>query len=64
MGSRLGTLQKGMFIIMPQQKKTTTRKTSAGRTAKGKKRPIRREVGGVVCLILALCVAVSYFQTG
>ena len=49
---------------MPQQKRTTTKRTSAKRTAKTKKRPIRREVGGVVCLILALCVAVSYFQTG
>ena len=27
------------------------------------KRPIRREVGGVICLLLALCVAVGYFQT-
>lgn len=49
---------------MPQQKRTTTKRTSAGRTTKATKRPVRREVGGVVCLILALCVAVSYFQTG
>ena len=48
---------------MAQQKKTTTKKAST-RTAKTKKRPIRREVGGCVCLLLAICVAVSYFQTG
>ena len=47
------------------QKKTTKKKsgTSGSRTAarKPQPRPIRREVGGVVCLILALCVFVSYF---
>ena len=48
------------------QKKTTTKKSgsrSGSRTAKGKqpqKRPIRREVGGVILLVLALCVLVSY----
>lgn len=48
------------------QKKTTTKKSSSrsgSRTAKGKqpqKRPIRREVGGVILLVLALCVLVSY----
>ena len=46
---------------MAQQKKTTTKKTPT-RTAKPKKRPIRREVGGSVCLLLAICVGVSYFQ--
>ena len=48
-------------------KRTTTGKqTTAGgkRTAAPKKRPIRREVGGVVCLVLALCIAFSYFQQG
>ena len=48
-------------------KRTTTgKKTTAGgrRTAAPKKRPIRREVGGVVCLVLALCIAFSYFQQG
>ena len=46
------------------QKKTTTKKIgsrSGSRTAKGKqpqKRPIRREVGGVILLVLALCVQV------
>ena len=46
------------------QKKTTTKKSgsrSGSRTAKGKqpqKRPIRREVGGVILLVLALCVQV------
>ena len=47
------------------QKKTTGKKsgTSGSRTAarKPQPRPIRREVGGVVCLILALSVFVSYF---
>ncbi len=48
------------------QKKTTTKKTSgksSGRTAakKPQPRPIRREVGGAVCMVLALCVFVSYF---
>ena len=48
------------------QKKTTTKKSgsrSGTRTAKGRqpqKRPIRREVGGAVLLVLALCVLVSY----
>ena len=48
-------------------KRTTTgKKTTAGgkRTAAPKKCPIRREVGGVVCLVLALCIAFSYFQQG
>ena len=51
----------------PSGKRTTTgKKTTAGgkRTAAPKKRPIRREVGGVVCLVLALCIAFSYFQQG
>ena len=46
--------------------KRTTKKTSgkSGSRTTAKKpqpRPIRREVGGVVCLVLALCVFVSYF---
>ena len=48
-------------------KRTTTgKKTTAGgrRATAPKKRPIRREVGGVVCLVLALCIAFSYFQQG
>ena len=57
---------------MAAQKKTTsgkrtaaTKKTMSGRRAAApKKRPIRREVGGVVCLVLALCIAFSYFQQG
>ena len=43
------------------EKKSGSR--SGSRTAKGKqpqKRPIRREVGGVILLVLALCVLVSY----
>ena len=48
------------------QKKTTTKKSgsrSGSRTAKGKqpqKRPIRREVGGVVLLVLARRHAMGY----
>ena len=50
------------------QKKTTTKKGSRASTSRTRKssqpqkRPIRREVGGVVLLILALCVVVSYCQ--
>ena len=49
------------------RKKTTTTKKSSGtssRSGKGRQnqpRPIRREVGGVVLLLVALCAAVSYF---
>ena len=58
---------------MAQQKKPTTKKKTAGtsrrsssgnRAAKSRKRPIRREVAGVICLLLALCIAFSYFQSG
>ena len=45
-------------------KRTTSKKTTGKRAAAPKKRPIRREVGGVVCLVLALCIAFSYFQQG
>lgn len=47
---------------MAQQRKTT--KIRGKRTSAPKKRPIRREVGGSVCLLLALCIAFSYFQSG
>ena len=49
------------------RKKSTTTKKSGGtssRSGKGRQnqpRPIRREVGGVVLLVVALCAAVSYF---
>ena len=42
-----------------QKRKTTTKKTAPQKSALP---PIRREVGGGVCLLLALCVVVSYFQ--
>lgn len=53
--------------------KTTTKKTPAKRSAASKtknsakrtppqKRPIRREVWGVIFLVLTLCVGVSYFH--
>jgi len=52
--------------VASTSQKKTTKKTSgkSGSRTTAKKpqpRPIRREVGGVVCLILALCVFVSYF---
>ncbi len=57
---------------MSTQKKTTgraapkrgapTRSQSGRRRPAPKKRPIRREVGGCVCLLLALFAAISYFQ--
>ena len=58
-----------------QKKKTTTTKKKASsssrssgsgkRTAKkNQKRPIRREVAGAIFLVLALCIAFSYFQSG
>ncbi len=60
---------------MAQQKKTTTTKkktTSSSRSSSGgkrtakknQKRPIRREVAGAIFLVLALCIAFSYFQSG
>ncbi len=44
-------------------KRSGTKKSSGGRKkpARTEKRPIRREVGGAVCLLLSLCAAVSYF---
>jgi len=52
--------------VASTSQKKTTKKTSgkSGSRTTAKKpqpRPIRREVGGVVCLVLALCVFVSYF---
>ena len=41
-------------------KRTTTKKSTAARPA-AKKRPIRREVWSVVCLILGLFTAIGYF---
>ena len=49
------------------RKKSTTTKKSGGTSSRSsksrqsQKRPIRREVGGAVLLVLALCAAVSYF---
>ena len=42
-----------------QKKKTITKKEAPQKNVRP---PIRREVGGCVCLLLALCVVVSYFQ--
>ena len=42
-------------------KKTSGKSSSRTAAKKPQPRPIRREVGGVVCLVLALCVFVSYF---
>ena len=62
---------EGLIVASTSQKKTTTKTTtkksgsaSGSRTAARKKpqpRPVRREVGGAVCWVLALCVFVSYF---
>ncbi|MBU5626569.1 DNA translocase FtsK [Oscillibacter sp. MSJ-2] len=44
---------------------TPTRKTKSNTSKKKKqpeRRPVRREVGGGVCLLLCLCVLVSYFN--
>ncbi len=59
---------------MATQKRSTSKRTSGpggrtgrkstGRSAAPKKKPIRREVGGAVCLLLALCAVVGYFQSG
>ena len=45
------------------KRNTTSKKSTAGRrkSAPPPKRPVRREAGGAVCLVLALCVTVSYF---
>ena len=50
------------------RKKSTTTKKSGGSSARSgsrsrqpQKRPVRREVGGAVLLVVALCAAVSYF---
>ena len=45
------------------KRSASAKKSSGGRrkAAQPERRPIRREVGGVVCLVLALCAAVSYF---
>ena len=42
-----------------QKKKTITKKKAPQKNVRP---PIRRAVGGCVCLLLALCVVVSYFQ--
>ena len=62
---KIGT-SKERSMASSTRKKTTTKNSgsrSGSRTSKSKqlqKRPIRREVGGVVLLVLALCVLVSY----
>ena len=46
-----------------QKKKPNTKaKTAPKRPAKPKYDPVARLVGGIVCLLLMLCVAVSYFN--
>ena len=42
--------------------KTAAKKTTGRKPVQPQKRPIRREVGGVVLLVLTLCVLVSYFK--
>ena len=65
---------QGFVMCVWTTKKKTTGKARQGgelqsrqsgrplRRSKRPARPIRREVGGGVCLLLALCVVVSYFQ--
>ena len=43
------------------QKKTTTGAKRTAPPQKGK-RPFRREVGGVVCVVLSVCVFAAYFK--
>ena len=43
-------------------KKPAASKSTAKKAAPSQKRPVRREVGGVVLLILTLCTIVSYFK--
>ena len=43
-------------------KSKTTKKPAGKKPAQSQKRPVRREVGGIVLLILALCTLVSYFK--
>ena len=57
-------------MVSGQKKKTTGKARQGGGQSRQTSRspqknprpPIRREVGGGVCLLLALCVVVSYFQ--
>ncbi len=59
---------------MAASQKKSTRSSASGsrsgsprggkRKAAPKKKPIRREVGGVICLLLALFLGVGYFQRG
>ena len=44
------------------QKRKTSARTSSARGGKNQSKPIRREVGGVICIVLAVCAAASYFQ--
>ena len=59
-------ISKERSMASSTQKKTTTKKSGGRFGSRGtkskqpQKRPIRREVGGAVLLVLALCVLVSY----
>ena len=63
-------LENGFVMASGQKKKTTGKARQGGGQSRQTSRspqknprpPIRREVGGGVCLLLALCVVVSYFQ--
>jgi S-DNA-T family DNA segregation ATPase FtsK/SpoIIIE len=43
-------------------KKNTKTKAGKVKSAGTQKRPFRREIGGVICLLLALCTALGYFN--
>ncbi len=51
-----GTQKKSSGSTSPR----SSGKKKSTRTGSKKKRPIRREIGGIICLFLALCVVVSY----
>jgi len=60
----MASAQKKPAAKSGEKSSTAGKKTVAkSKTAAKGKRPIRREVGGGVCLLLALCVIVGYIQT-
>ena len=60
------TTSGGKRAASTGKKKTTTQKRSTtgkgGAKSKAERRPVRREVTGIVLLLLALCVLVSFFS--
>jgi len=57
------TQKKSSTTKSKSKAKSTSRNTAAFRAKKAsQKRPVRREVAGIVLLVLALCTIVSYFK--